>query len=258
MVGNDTTITETIIPDRVYGSSTGNLYTITEIGANGFQSYKSLTSVILPSTLQTIKTHAFAGCSNIVDLSLPDNISSLGDYAFSSMTSLKEFTLPKYVASIPYHLFESTTALEVLNVDPENTVYYSENNCIIRRTNKAIVRGCNTSVIPSGVLRIMSNSFEGSNIETLEIPNTIQSISPWAFNKCKELTTVNIPESLTSIKERSFSSCVKLTNITFAITTGWTAGTDELQSTQLALPATAGLYLRSTYVKVNWTRTNVA
>lgn len=256
VTGNDNTITTLDIPSRVYDNTTQTVYSVTEIGEEAFRGYASLTEVSIPNTVKTIQAHAFRGCSKIETLTLPEDLSSLGDYAFAYMSSLKSFTLPKDVASISPFILYNTSALVELKVSHENSVYYSEGNCIIRKSNKTLVRGCTSSVIPSSVEIIGGQAFSGATgLTTLEIPNTVKSISGWAFNDCIKLTTINIPESITSIEVRTFNGCSALTNVTFAVTMGWTAGSTELQSDQLALPATAGQYLRDTYLTVKWTRT---
>ena len=191
-------------------------------------------------------------------LTLSKNLASLGDYAFKGMTALKSFTLPAKVTTLPSHALQDTKALERLEVDSANATYYSENNCIITKSSKSLVRGCKGSVIPSGVLSIYSNSFEGSGIVSVEIPNTVKIINTWAFNGCRSLTAVTIPESLTSIQARAFNGCAALTSAKFAVTTGWTAGETALESSKLSVASTAAEYLRGNssgdYVTVKWTR----
>lgn len=43
----------------------GVKYTVTAIGANAFKSWKKVKTLILPSTVKTIKAKAFTGCKSL-------------------------------------------------------------------------------------------------------------------------------------------------------------------------------------------------
>lgn len=58
-------------------------------------------------------------------------------------------------------------------------------------------------------------SFNGSDITSVRIPNTITKIGNYAFYNCKNLTSIAIPDSVTTIGTYAFQSCKKLTEITF-------------------------------------------
>lgn len=53
-----------------------------------------------------------------------------------------------------------------------------------------------------------------SDIQSYVIPNTINSIGPWAFASCSRLTNITIPNVVTSIDDSAFSGCTSLTSIT--------------------------------------------
>lgn len=62
--------------------------------------------------------------------------------------------------------------------------------------------------ISEGVVNIMSNSFRAwSKLESVSIPNTLQTIDEYAFSDCKNLKEINFPESLTDIGRFAFSDC---------------------------------------------------
>ena len=50
-------------------------------------------------------------------------------------------------------------------------------------------------------------------IGEITIPDSVTSISDYAFNDCTSLTSVTIPDSVTSIDDWTFSSCTSLTSI---------------------------------------------
>jgi hypothetical protein len=78
-------------------------------------------------------------------------------------------------------------------------------------------------IIPSTVngytvTAIGNNAFKESNgnyhLTSVVIPNTVTSISDYAFYYCGDLTSINIPNSVTSIGERAFYYCFKSTSLT--------------------------------------------
>ncbi len=74
-------------------------------------------------------------------------------------------------------------------------------------------------VIPSEykdlpVKEIGISAFEGENITSVTIPESVTTISAYAFASCKKLTSVTLPSGLTTIKAAAFSDCTKLTSIT--------------------------------------------
>lgn len=54
-----------------------------------------------------------------------------------------------------------------------------------------------------------------SDIQSYVIPNTINSIGPWAFASCSRLTNITIPNGVTSIDDSAFNSCTNLKSITY-------------------------------------------
>jgi len=55
--------------------------------------------------------------------------------------------------------------------------------------------------------------FEGSNIKSVTIPDTVTLIGSSAFNGCKELTEVKLPKNLKHISVGAFSDCTSLKSI---------------------------------------------
>ena len=55
-----------------------------------------------------------------------------------------------------------------------------------------------------------------SSLQSITIPSSITSISPYCFNGCASLKEVIIPEGITKIGEGAFYGCTGLGNITIA------------------------------------------
>lgn len=80
--------------------------------------------------------------------------------------------------------------LETVSVEEGNAVYYSSGNCLIEKSSQTLYVGCKNSVIPSGVKRIRTGAFEGSEIASINIPVSVTRIETFAFFDCAELTEI--------------------------------------------------------------------
>ena len=76
----------------------------------------SLTSLTLPSSLQSIGDRAFAGCNSLISLTLPSSLQSIGNYAFYDCKSLTSLTLPSSLQSIGNGVFYGCNSLTSLTL----------------------------------------------------------------------------------------------------------------------------------------------
>lgn len=68
--------------------------------------------------------------------------------------------------------------------------------------------------IDYGVTSIGTSAFTGcSNVQQINIPDSVEYIDPYAFSCCKGLHTVQLPASLTLISEELFAECDNLRNL---------------------------------------------
>ncbi len=67
---------------------------------SAFEYCKSLSSLTLPSSLQSIGDRAFLGCTSLSSLTLPSSLQSIGDRVFYGCSSLTSLTLPSSLQSI--------------------------------------------------------------------------------------------------------------------------------------------------------------
>lgn len=65
-----------------------------------------------------------------------------------------------------------------------------------------------------GVTAIEKNAFRNCfNIESIELPRTLEFIGPWAFASCSQLKNIELPGSVTYIGTYAFSGCVAIEKI---------------------------------------------
>lgn len=70
-----------------------------------------VTSVVLPSSVDSIDEMAFNNCRNLTSISIPDEVESIGDYAFLDCSSLVEVRLPKRLKTIGTRSFYCCTSI---------------------------------------------------------------------------------------------------------------------------------------------------
>ena len=69
-------------------------------------------------------------------------------------------------------------------------------------------------IFEPGVTHVGNGFFQCEKLETIEIPETVESMSNYVFPYCFSLKEVTIPKSLTYIRDNPFIFCKKLTKIT--------------------------------------------
>ena len=200
----NTTITSVVLPD-----------TIEYIGECAFYYSTSLASITLPEGLTSIGYRAFQSCSGLtsVDLSGCTSLASIGEMAFSGCSGLTSISLPSSLTSltsIGYDAFYVCSGLESITVEEGNPVYHSEGNCLIETESNTLVLGCKNSVIPSYITSIGYDAFQDcSGLTTVDLSQctSLTSIGWSAFYGCSGLTSISLPTSITSIEGNAFYGC---------------------------------------------------
>ncbi len=165
---------------------------INSIGEYAFIACTGLTEIIIPESVNSIGNNAFSVCRGLTEITIPESVNSIGNNAFAACSGLTEIIIPESVNSIGNNAFVTCTGLEQITVKEGNTVYHSENNCIIETIANTLLVGCKNSVIPESV----------------------NSIGERAFSGCSGLTEITIPESVQSIGSNVFAGCSNLNNVT--------------------------------------------
>ncbi|MEE1095467.1 MAG: leucine-rich repeat protein, partial [Paludibacteraceae bacterium] len=186
-------------------------YTVTEIYGYGwggaFDCCKSLISVTIPSTVQTIGTSAFRGCSSLVSVILTEGLKDIGPMAFEACKSLSYIEIPKSVTHIGWDAFLDTLWYEN---QPNGLVYMGD----ILYSYKGEVSNMSV-IIDNGITIIADYAFEkiASKITSINIPNTVKYIGSGVFSGCSSLTFITIPDGVYEIGNNAFSCCSSLETI---------------------------------------------
>lgn len=242
--------------------------TLTEIGGDAFQNTSKITAVHIPSmnmwwNLRLVSVSssplvmggAAAFINNVGvtgELVIPDDVTEIRDYQFVGWKKITSITFPERVTSIGNSAFYRSGLTSVVIPDTITNLGIQ----VFRQTYslRSIQFGRGITAIPSGVC-------DGcSYLSSVVLPDNITSISGSSFGSCTALKNFTIPNSVTKIGYAAFSSS-GLTSATFEDTDGWTVtqkvgGTAvvQLSATDLADPATAATYLKSTYHYYEWTK----
>lgn len=74
--------------------------------------------------------------------------------------------IPETVTDISRYDFGDLN-IETINVHPDNPVYCSEGNCLLDKDKTTLIIGCESSVVPESVKRIVPDAFAGCPCESL-------------------------------------------------------------------------------------------
>ena len=174
-------------------ASTYNGLPVTAIGRKAIYSLDGITRVVISDTVTHLDYMAIAWCSDLESIHIPANLTTMEEYAIIAFGNIRSIT-----------------------VDPNNPNYYSVNNCLINRETKALILGCDTSIIPTdgSISAIAPKAFiRCDGIESITIPEGVTKIGEDAFYDCSALKSIELPESLITIDSSAFANCSSLQNV---------------------------------------------
>ena len=177
---------------------------LTEIGNHAFDG-TSLTFLTLPDTVEKLGEFAFGNIKTLDSVNIPKKIIT-ADRAFDGSKRLNELRNKFQDIRIPDGMFENTglTTFIVPSGIKEIGKYAFLNN---KRTDKNVetfgyensLEGFKDVILPNGLTKIDSRAFESTEIEYLDIPDTVTEIGDGAFRFNSNIKSIKLPSELKAL-----------------------------------------------------------
>ena len=197
LVDGKSTSGDVVIPSSVrYGK---NDYAVTVIEHNAFQGNNSITSVIIPSSVNSIGYSAFNACKNLRSVTDASSNANMQGFEYTDCSNLQSVTLSGSLQKIGYRSFANTGLISL--VLPAN----------VKEIGGEAFQGCQhlTQVqFDSRLEVIKDHAFKQTGLITVELPSGVNEIGEWSFEGCQSLKKVVLPLRATALGTGSFFHCI--------------------------------------------------
>ncbi len=218
---------------------------VTEIPEDFLRSNKTIKELILPSSVLTIKSHAFDGCSNLEKVTL-GGTKTIESNAFSN-TAIKEVSFKKHLMYVGENAFYNSK-VRAINIYGRN-IYFASNAFLDSELIGVYFDGTfeQCEKLMTHFENFPNMSYYGLGDNTWEIgliyrsngdgtcavyssdhylkgEVVIPSVSPRGdlvtaierFVDCSNITSVIMPDSITTVSDNAFSNCSDLKTVKFS------------------------------------------
>lgn len=156
-----------------------------------------LTKYVVPSTVKTLKDHAFHSQTDLASITLNEGLLEIGDFSFGECASLHTITLPSSLSKLPLNSGLSTCySLKSILVDKRNIHYSSDGTALFNSKKDSLI------IFPGG-------------IADYTIPKTVKTIIPNAFFECDSLHNIQFEDGISDLRiaSNAFACCDNLNKI---------------------------------------------
>ena len=188
--------------------------TITVVNIPSSVTYNSVTYSVI-----SLGWKALAYCAELTSVTVPNSVTSVGDYAFEGCKKLKAVSIGNGASYIARSAFGYCYELPEIQVAKDNPYYCSLDGVLFNK-DQTELKCCpcgrkGAYNIPNTVKTIGPSAFDCCVYMTsITIPNSVTIIDGWGLSNCSGLKSLIIPNSVTSIGERALQDCEGLTTLT--------------------------------------------
>ena len=188
----------------------------------------TVTSVVIPSTVQEIQKYAFYNCVGLKKVTVPSSVRFIREYAFYGDAKLEEIDLSS-VEAIGARAFAGCTKL-TLDFEKDLRKTYAIGvrafeNCTgltavnlttLRNTGSEAFKGCTSleTVVFGEKTKLSYAMFAKSGIKNVVLYETVE-IPDYCFAECSELISVTLKKDIWKIGYGAFCETEKLAQVTF-------------------------------------------
>ncbi|MDE7347958.1 MAG: leucine-rich repeat protein, partial [Muribaculaceae bacterium] len=193
-----------------------------------------ITSIVLPSNLETIGDGAFNNCSLLSLSEIPATVKTIGSNAFYGCPGVNIKTLPAALESIGYSAFSNSGMTEVVAGSLLSEIGSNAfSNCmLLERADLSaaainaiadnLFSGCtelDEVLLPASVETIGYGAFSGTALRNIDFASEVATIGDNAFSNNRRLVSATLPESVTRVGSNLFSNCPRLISVSMPMAT---------------------------------------
>lgn len=192
---------------------------LTILGESSFADCVKLKEMDIPEHVTKIDDMVFNGCLELARIDIKENLTKIGKYAFKDCKSLQSINIPRNVQNIGAGAFRGCSNLEAIEVDGKNRYFKSLDGILFNKNKSKLIcypakaKDSNYTV-PDSVTTISDWAFcECTDLVSIEIPDSVTEIGEGAFYGCTSLEKIVLPESVVKIDDTAFRGCAKLKTV---------------------------------------------
>ncbi len=203
-VGEETEITT--LPASINGNNY-SIYQYAFFNINESRNTTYLTSITIPSSVESIGDKAFYTCCKLTEV-----------YNLSTLTIEAGSEDNGYVGFYAKNVYTANSGASKLTTTDDGFIVYADDSAqeyyLIDYVGEATEITLPTKINGNNYI-INYFAFKNChNLTSITIPNSVTGIGDYAFYDCSRLTSITIPDSVASIGESVFFGCSRLQEMT--------------------------------------------